>query len=130
MERDDDLVRQEEEAAAAEARGIGGSPGFDPLDADPDRFGRLRDPAFKAVEEAGGGEAEGFEEAEALLEERATNPRGPSPWVDREQSVDEERAAVETADMYGEPDHFESSQVREEQLDTEDDHPGTSPGPY
>jgi hypothetical protein len=126
MERDDQFVREEEAAAAAEAREIGGNPGFDPTGADPDAMGRFADPAFRAVEEGGGGVAEGFELSEALLEERATNPEGPSPWVDREQSVDEERAAVETADQYGEPDHFQSAQVREEQLETEDDTPGTS----
>ncbi len=128
MERDDPLVREEEEAAAAEARGIGGQPGFDPLEADPDRFGEMSDPAFAPVYEAGGGDAEGFEQAEAMLEERATNPKGPSPWVDREQSVDESVEAMETADNYGEADHFQSAQVREEQLETEDDFPGTGEG--
>ena len=128
MERDDPLVREEEEAAAAEAAKIGGEPGFDPLEADPDRFGEMSDPAFGPVYEAGGGDAEGFEQAEAMLEERATNPKGPSPWVDREQNVDESVEAMMTADNYGEADHVQSAQVREEQLETEDDFPGTGEG--
>jgi hypothetical protein len=128
MERDDELVRDEEAAAAAEAAAIGGTPGLDPLEADPDRFEHRNDPAFRPVADAGGGDAEGFEEAEAMLEERATNPKGPSPWVDREQSVDEEAAALDTSDQYGEADHFQSAQVREEQLETEDDHPGAGQG--
>ena len=126
MEREDELVRQEEEAAAAEARAIGGNPGRNPITEDPDRWGESADPAWLPVEEAGGGFAEGFEQAEAMLEARATDPKQPSPWVDREQSVDESVEAVETADMYGEADHIESANVREEQLDSQDDQPGTS----
>jgi hypothetical protein len=124
MERDDEFVREEEEAAAAEARAIGGSPGEDPFEGDPDRFDRDRDPAFRAVDEAGGGDAEGFEQAEALLEEHATEPRGPSPFVDVER-VDEEEAAFETSDEYGEADHVESAELREDQLGPADDQPGT-----
>src|SRR5690242_11163031 len=63
---DDPLVAEEEAAAAAEARAIGG-PGVD------DAHG---DPAFEAVYEAGGGEAEGFELAEEELEENATHGGG------------------------------------------------------
>lgn len=52
----DSLVNQEEEAAAAEAGEIGGpAPDTD------------ADPADRPVEEAGGGEAEGFEQAEDAL---------------------------------------------------------------
>jgi hypothetical protein len=62
---DDALVAEEEAAAAAEARGIGG-PALHDAD----------DPAFEAVYEAGGGEAEGFEIAERELEENATHGDG------------------------------------------------------
>jgi hypothetical protein len=107
MERDDDFVRDEEEAAAAEARAIGGRPEEDPLDADPDRFDRERSEAFRAVEEAGGGESEGFEQAEALLMQHATEWQQSTPQVDAERTVEDERA-YETRDSYGDADEVES----------------------
>ena len=106
MDRDDDVVREEEEAAAAEARAIGGNPGENPMDADPDRFDGERGEAFRAVEEAGGGEAEGFEQAEAMLIERATEWQQPSPLVDAERT-DEDKRAFDTRDNYGEADDAE-----------------------
>jgi hypothetical protein len=106
MERDDDFVRDEEEAAAEEAAAIGGRPGDDLLDADPDRFDRERSEAFRAVEEAGGGEAEGFELAEAELIEHATEWQQSSPQVDAERTDEDERA-FETRDNYGEADDEE-----------------------
>ena len=108
MEREDDFERAEEAAAAAEARAIGGHPEPDPLEADPDRFDRERDEAFRAVEEAGGGEAEGFEQAEALLIEHATEPQQSSPQVDAEWT-DEDGWAFETRESYGEADDFQSA---------------------
>jgi hypothetical protein len=102
-EREDDLARQEERLAASEAGDIGGDPGRDPRESDPDRFDAERGEAFRAVEEAGGGDAEGFEASEALLEARATDPQQPSPSVDRGRT-DEEAGAVEAADAYGEAD--------------------------
>jgi hypothetical protein len=106
MERDDDVVRDEEEAAAAEARAIGGRPEDNPMDADPDRFDGERSEAFRAVEEAGGGDAEGFEQAEALLIEHATEWQQSSPQVDAERTDEDERA-FETRDSYGEADEAE-----------------------
>jgi hypothetical protein len=103
MDRDDDVVREEEEAAAAEAGAIGGRPEDDPMEADPDRFDRERDEAFRAVEEGGGGEAEGFEQAEALLIEHATEWQQSTPQVDAEETDEDERA-FETRDNYGEVD--------------------------
>jgi hypothetical protein len=103
MERDDDFVREEEEAAAAEARAIGGRPEENPMDADPDRFDGERGEAFRAVEEAGGGESEGFEQAEALLIEHATEWQQSSPQVDAERTDEDERA-FDTRDNYGEAD--------------------------
>lgn len=61
-ERDDPVLREEEEAAAAEAARIGGRSGMEGMDE-----------AERASAEHGGGEAEGFEEAERLLEEEATH---------------------------------------------------------
>jgi hypothetical protein len=66
-----DLVEDEERAAAAEARAIGGTPADDAIDS-PDEDWHGRDPAFQAVEEAGGGQAEGFEQSEGLLIEHAS----------------------------------------------------------
>jgi hypothetical protein len=65
MEHDDDpLVREEAEAAAAEAGRIGGRA--------PDDV----DPADRPVQEAGGGVAEGFEQAEAALVDHAEHTAG------------------------------------------------------
>jgi hypothetical protein len=103
MERDDDFVRDEEAAAAAEAGAIGGRPGESPMDADPDRFDGERGEAFRAVEEAGGGEAEGFEQSEAMLIEHATEWQQSTPQVDAERTDEDERA-FQTRDNYGEAD--------------------------
>ena len=81
-ERDTRTVREEEEAAAAEARRIGGRSGMEGMD-----------PAERASAEHGGGEAEGFEEAEELLEEQATHgdpsvdPLHDAPATEREEEV-------------------------------------------
>jgi hypothetical protein len=76
-----DLVADEEAAAAAEARAIGGVPVADETgDVDFDRASP--DPAWTAVEQAGGGQAEGFEESEALLIEHAENPPEPELTAD------------------------------------------------
>src|SRR5438105_752441 len=94
---DDALVAQEEAAAAAEARAIGG-PGVD------DAHG---DPAVEAVYE-GGGEAEGVEAAEGQLEDKATHGGGggdpirdamtPEVESDEETAVDGEADQVIEAD--------------------------------
>ena len=63
--------------------------------------------ARRAVEEAGGGEAEGFELAEQELIKRAENWEGRSPEHDAFPS--EERGDVE----YGEADHERTSEDSE-----------------
>jgi hypothetical protein len=63
---DDDLIREEEAAAASDAGRIGGVAG------DEDDF----EPEMRAVYEGGGGEAEGFEQAEADLIENAQHGDG------------------------------------------------------
>jgi len=68
-----DVVADEERAAAAEAAAIGGTATDDAIEG-PDAEHYDRDPAFQAVEEAGGGQAEGFEQSEALLVEHASTP--------------------------------------------------------
>jgi len=60
------LIEEEEEAAAAEVRLMGG----------PNDLDAGGDPAMEPVYEAGGGEAEGFELAEADLVENATHGDG------------------------------------------------------
>jgi len=89
---------QEAELAAEEAGHIGGDPGEIP--------GSIEDPAQRAVEEGGGGESEGFEQAEALLVDRAENPRGPSPQADAGAPEPEDAGAT-----YGEADETLSSEV-------------------
>lgn len=113
-ERDEKFLREESAAAAEDAGDIGGDPGIEPgYKHDPDRPGIPRDEEMEPVYEAGGGDAEGFEQAEAMLEERATNPHGPTPAAHAGQ-VDEEAQAVEGAkDLYGEADDVGNPEVPE-----------------
>ncbi len=62
-----DPAREEAEAAAAEAAAIGGRAGSQPPSEEP------VDEASRAVVEGGGGEAEGFEQAEHELVEHASH---------------------------------------------------------
>lgn len=87
-EREDELVRREEEAAGAEAASIGGRA---PTDADP---------AQEPVAQAGGGQAEGFEEAERELIEHAEHTAGEG--IPRPDQMGEE-AEVDRA-AHGEAD--------------------------
>jgi hypothetical protein len=100
--------REEEDAAAEEAAEIGGERDdeleYVELDSRP---AGISDEAWRPVEEAGGGEAEGFEEAEAELVERAENPHGPSPIADAED-YDEEAEALDQD--YGEADEEYTSE--------------------
>jgi hypothetical protein len=105
MERENDFERREEEEAAAEAAQIGGQPGLVPgYDEDPTSPGLSDDPAMVPLQDAGEGEAEGFELAEAQLVDRAENPRGPSPMKDQESVSEDDRAER----AYGEADELES----------------------
>ena len=66
---------------------------------------RENDPAFKAVDEAGGGESEGFELAEADLVEQAENfDEGRAPRFDAFPSEDEPGV------VDGEADHERTSE--------------------
>jgi hypothetical protein len=88
--------QEQVDAAASEAARVGGrgEPG--------------EDPARRAVEEAGGGEAEGFEQAEAALIERASHgDYQPAHAVLRDRGRPEEEVA-DAAD--GEADHERSSE--------------------
>ena len=83
-------VQREADAAAAEAGSIGGR-------ADPDQ-----DPERAPVEEAGGGESEGFEQAEEELIEQAEHGDAPSEPAS-DAFPPEEESDRSTAE-YGEAD--------------------------
>jgi hypothetical protein len=102
MPKDDEThIREEEAAAAAEAAALGGRSGMEGMD-----------DAERAAAEHGGGEAEGFEEAEELLEEYASHgDAGADPLRDAAGAEAEEDFAV-----YGEPDEIESTET---DVDTE-----------
>lgn len=71
-----------------------------------DSLAERREEAMRPVREAGGGEAEGFEEAEAELIEHASHgDSGPDPT--HLAGEPEELADVE----YGEADHEQSSET-------------------
>jgi hypothetical protein len=79
----------------------------------------------RPVEEAGGGEAEGFEQAEAELVEQAENPdehRSP----ERDAFTGEKEADRSTA-SYSEPDEVNSTEVTSDP-DEDDNDPGAGPG--
>jgi hypothetical protein len=100
--------REQEDAAAEEAAHIGGDRDDDLDYIERDSLpGGISEEAWRPVEEAGGGESEGFEEAEAELIERAENPHGPSPITDAEDT-DEEAAALDQE--YGEADEEYTSE--------------------
>lgn len=90
--RDDRLIEEEEDAAAAEAARIGGRSGMEDMDE-----------AARSAAEHGGGESEGFEEAEELLEEHASHgDPGGDPLRDAPDVEPDEDPAV-----YGEADEVE-----------------------
>jgi hypothetical protein len=111
---DDDLLREEESAAASEAGSIGGRR--------PDYEG---DEAHRPLEEGGEGEAEGFELAEQDLEETASHgDAGYSPEADEFTPEEEsDRADV----VFGEPDEVDPTEVVRDPREGEDD-PGAGPG--
>jgi hypothetical protein len=109
---DDPLVGQEERAAAAEAGQIGG--------AAPETEG---DEADRPLEEAGQGEAEGFEQAERGLVEHASHGENRS---DPEEDAFPAEEAGSTG-LYGEPDEVDPTEVVSDPEEGPDD-PGEGPG--
>ena len=111
---DDDLIKEEEAAAAADAARIGGVAG------DEDEF----DPAMRPVYEAGGGEAEGFELAEADLIDNASHGDGHgNPEIDAfTPEVESDRASIEHAAG----DQEKVTEVVSDP-DADDDDPGAGP---
>lgn len=93
---DDELVREEEEAAGGEAARIGGRSGMEGMEE-----------AKRAAAEHGGGEAEGFEQAEELLEEQATHG---DPAVDPLGNASEPEE--KDPSVHGEADEVDSTETR------------------
>ncbi len=101
MTPDPRYEQEETEAAAAEAARIGGVAGDEDLD-----------PALRPVIEGGGGEAEGFEQAEELLIEHASHGDQQSAHaVIHDAGRPEEGEPPED----GEPDRERSSELRDEE---------------
>ena len=114
LPREDALAEREERAAAAEAGSIGGR-----------RPDYVADEEQRAVEEAGGGVAEGFESAEReLIEAAGHGERRHNPAED--EFPGEERADEATAE-YGEPDEVDPTEVVRDPASAGED-PGEGPG--
>ena len=116
---DDDLVREEEAKAASDAAHIGGVAG------DEDDFS----PEMRPVYEAGGGAAEGFEQAEADLVDNASHSDGHGdPLRDAfSGEVESDRSGA----AYGEADEVDTSEVVRDADPTgesPEDDPGAGPG--
>jgi hypothetical protein len=99
MTADPPYEQQETDEAAREAAEIGGSAGDEELD-----------PAQRPVKEAGGGEAEGFEETEhALIDHASHGDQQSAHAILHDQGRGEEENARRED---GEADHEHSSEVR------------------
>jgi hypothetical protein len=110
----DELVAQQEAAAAAEAAAIGGASTSETGDA-----------AMDPVYEAGGGEQDGWEAAEAdLIENAAHGDGGGNP--ERDALTPEIESDRSTA-VYGEADDIPATEMVEDPRTSEDD-PGQGPG--
>jgi hypothetical protein len=118
---EDPLVRQEEDAAAAEAGRIGGrAPEYD------DEDGLPADDEDRALLEGGEGVEEGFETAERDLRETASHSENRYD-PDLHDFGDEESAGDADA-LPGEPDEIDVTEtVRDPNAGTTDD-PGEGPG--
>lgn len=111
---DDPLARDEAEAAANEAAHIGG-------DVPP----QSDDPAFEAIAEGGGGEAEGFEQAEEDLIEGASHG-DPQPDPARAAFAYEVESDSSTF-VGGEADEVDPTEVTSDPREEGED-PGAGPG--
>jgi hypothetical protein len=91
----------EADEAAKEAADIGGEAGDEDLD-----------PAERAVIEAGGGESEGFDQAEQLLIEHASHTDEQSAhWILHQQGRPEEPGSADDEEA---ADHERSSEVHDD----------------
>jgi hypothetical protein len=118
---DDPLVREEEEAAAAEAGSIGGrAPEYD------DEAGDPVDEEDRALIEGGEGVEEGFETAESDLRESASHAE--NRYDPEVRDFGDEESAGEGDALSGEPDEIDVSEtVRDPEAGPGED-PGEGPG--
>lgn len=116
-ERRDQREVEEEQAAAAEAAGIGGDPGPGVEDVPPEE---------RAPREAGQGEGEGFEIAEDDLIEHASHGDPTAPLAD-DFGFDDEVESDRSTAAYGEGDEEDSTAVTRDPEAGPDD-PGEGPG--
>lgn len=112
IERD---IEHEEAAAAEEAGRIGGRSGMEDVPEEE-----------RPLAESGQGESEGFEQAEELLEERATHEddRG-DPLKDR---PDPEEPGGDRSDVYADADDLESTETDVDTQGTPGDLDGSGQG--
>ena len=118
---DDPLVREEEEAAAAEAGSIGGrAPEYDDEEGDP------VDEEDRALIEGGEGVEEGFETAESDLREAASHAE--NRYDPEIRDFGDEESAGEGDAVSGEPDEIDVTEtVRDPEAGPGED-PGEGPG--
>jgi hypothetical protein len=104
---DEELLRKQTDAAAAEAARIGGRSGQEEMGE-----------AERASAEHGGGEAEGFEQAEDLLEGQASHSdTSIDPQAGAEEPAEEEPVPA----TYGDADKVESTETDEDTQGTPGD---------
>jgi hypothetical protein len=120
-EPDEDFVREEEDAAAAEAGSIGGrTPEYE------DEEGDAVDEATRPLIEGGEGVEEGFETAESDLREAATH--GENRYDPESRDFGDEESAGEGDALSGEPDEIDVTEtVRDPEAGPGED-PGEGPG--
>jgi hypothetical protein len=120
-EPDEDFVREEEDAAAAEAGSIGGrTPEYE------DEEGDAVDEATRPLIEGGEGVEEGFETAESDLREAATH--GENRYDPESRDFGDEESAGEGDALSGEPDEIDVTEtVRDPKAGPGED-PGEGPG--
>jgi hypothetical protein len=120
-EPDEDFVREEEDAAAAEAGSIGGrTPEYE------DEEGDAVDEATRPLIEGGEGVEEGFETAESDLREAATH--GENRYDPESRDFGDEESAGEGDALSGEPDETDVTEtVRDPKAGPGED-PGEGPG--
>jgi hypothetical protein len=118
---EDPLVRQEEDAAAAEAGSIGGrAPEYD------DEDGLPVDEEDRALLEGGEGVEEGFETAERDLRETASHSE--NRYDPENHDFGDEESAGDADALPGEPDEIDVTEtVRDPQAGPGED-PGEGPG--
>jgi hypothetical protein len=118
---DDPRVREEEDAAAAEAGSIGGrTPEYE------DEEGDVVDEETRPLIEGGEGVEEGFETAESDLREAATH--GENRYDPANHDFGDEESAGEGDAVFGEPDEIDVTEtVRDPEAGPGED-PGEGPG--